>query len=166
MLDDLNVPDAPDKPQINPGDYLTLQVGTDKDLQFKLISRHHGTTDEPGMDPAGYLFTEYDQKLIAYLAGQVVKDVYQQAVATAMAPQSIDTLMEVTQSGYYHLMTPIDEIDAGTLWYLEAHFEDAKNGIVLVLGTMYFYTVENGEWSKPTLLKGGEDNDEQSGTTE
>lgn len=160
----LNLPDMPVQPKIVPGDYLAIDVGDKKKLQFKVLTKRNDASERPAMDPAGYLFTDYDQKLIAYLAGQVVKDAYQSMVSEMMRPTSIDDIQDITGSGYYHVHKPIVDIDKETLPYVEAHFENEKNGIVLILGTVYFYTVVDGKWSDLSKLKGGDESGQASAT--
>lgn len=160
---DLGVPDLPVPPKIVAGDYLAIDVGEKKKLQFKTLTRRNDSSERPVLDPVGYLWTKYDEQYVSYLAGQVLANVYQRAVTVAMKPQVVAELAEVKASGYYHLMVPIKEIDPTQHWYLEAHFEDDKNGIVLVMGTVYFFTIEAGKWSALMKLKGGESNG-QTGT--
>lgn len=149
------LPDKPAQPAIVPGDYLSLHVGSDKDLKFKTINARNDSSERPMIDPAGYIPTAYDQQLIKYLAGQVMAEAFKDIKLVSLDATNIDTIQAIKESGYYYLTEPITKIDPQENYYVEAHFRDSNNGIALIMGTVYFYTLDSGTWSD---LKGGETN--------
>ena len=132
-----NIPEKPKPPEIKTGDYLYLNVDDDKQVQFKNVISYHSKTQRSLIDPAGYVFSEYDQSMIKYLAGQANLDIY-----------DIDNLKSINSSGFYF----IKDLSQ----YVEVHMRDKKNGIVLILGTMFFYEINDGELSEQKSMKGGE----------
>lgn len=147
----LNVPEKPKPPQIAVGDYLYLNVDDDKQVQFKNLMAYHAKTQRSMVDPAGYVFSDYDRDLIKYLAGQVLVGAFESIKSESLDVQNIQDLKDISSSGYYYL--------SKSSQYVEANMLDNKNGIVLILGTVFFYEIKNGVLSKQQTLKGGEKNE-------
>lgn len=143
-----NIPDKPKPPEIKAGDYLYLNVDDDKQVQFKNVISYHSKTQRSLIDPAGYVFSEYDQSMIKYLAGQVLQNAFNSLKQANLDIYDIDNLKSINSSGFYF----IKDLSQ----YVEAHMRDEKNGIVLILGTMFFYEINDGELSEQKSMKGGE----------
>lgn len=144
----VNIPDKPKAPEIKVGDYLYLNVDDDKQIQFKNVMSYHSKTQKSLIDPAGYVFSEYDQSMIKYLAGQVLKSAFESLKQANLDIYDVDNLKNINSSGFYF----IKELSQ----YAEVHMRDEKNGIVLILGTMFFYEFNDGKLSEQKLLKGGD----------
>lgn len=142
----LNVPQKPNEPTIKAGDYLTLDVSGDKAIQFKRLM----SSNEQAIlvDPAGYRFSRYDQDMVKWLAGQVVQAAFKSLKSGVLDATKVNDVKEINSSGYYYLSSDQK--------YLEAHMLDERNGVILILGTSFFYELNDGTLSD---LKGGEKND-------
>lgn len=145
---ELNVPEKPKSPAINVGDFLSLNVSDDKQIQFKNVISYNQKTQNSIIDPAGYVFSEYDQSMIKYLAGQVLQNAFNSLKQANLDIYDADDLENIKSSGFYFIKKLSQ--------YAEAHMRDEKNGIVLILGTMFFYEINDGELSKQKSLKGGD----------
>ena len=145
---ELNVPEKPKSPAINVGDFLSLNVSDDKQIQFKNVISYNQKTQNSIIDPAGYVFSEYDQSMIKYLAGQVLQNAFNSLKQANLDIYDADDLENIKSSGFYFIKKLSQ--------YAEVHMRDEKNGIVLILGTMFFYEINDGELSKQKSLKGGE----------
>ena len=145
---ELNVPEKPKSPAINVGDFLSLNVSDDKQIQFKNVISYNQKTQNSIIDPAGYVFSEYDQSMIKYLAGQVLQNAFNSLKQANLDIYDADDLENIKSSGFYF----IKKLSK----YAEVHMRDEKNGIVLILGTMFFYEINDGELSEQKSLKGGE----------
>lgn len=145
---ELNVPEKPKSPAINVGDFLSLNVSDDKQIQFKNVISYNQKTQNSIIDPAGYVFSEYDQSMIKYLAGQVLQNAFNSLKQANLDIYDADDLENIKSSGFYFIKKLSQ--------YAEVHMRDDKNGIVLILGTMFFYEINDGELSEQKPLKGGE----------
>lgn len=145
---ELNVPEKPKSPAINVGDFLSLNVSDDKQIQFKNVISYNQKTQNSIIDPAGYVFSEYDQSMIKYLAGQVLQNACNSVKQANLDIYDADDLENIKSSGFYFIKKLSQ--------YAEVHMRDEKNGIVLILGTMFFYEINDGELSEQKSLKGGE----------
>lgn len=145
---ELNVPEKPKSPAINVGDFLSLNVSDNKQIQFKNVISYNQKTQNSIIDPAGYVFSEYDQSMIKYLAGQVLQNAFNSLKQANLDIYDADDLENIKSSGFYFIKKLSQ--------YAEVHMRDEKNGIVLILGTMFFYEINDGELSKQKSLKGGE----------
>lgn len=145
---ELNVPEKPKSPAINVGDFLSLNVSDDKQIQFKNVISYNQKTQNSIIDPAGYVFSEYDQSMIKYLAGQVLQNAFNSLKQANLDISDADDLENIKSSGFYFIKKLSQ--------YAEVHMRDEKNGIVLILGTMFFYEINDGELSEQKSLKGGE----------
>ncbi|RHW51331.1 hypothetical protein DS831_04735 [Bombilactobacillus bombi] len=145
---ELNVPEKPKSPAINVGDFLSLNVSDDKQIQFKNVISYNQKTQNSIIDPAGYVFSEYDQSMIKYLAGQVLQNAFNSLKQANLDIYDADDLENIKSSGFYFIKKLSQ--------YAEVHMRDEKNGIVLILGTMFFYEINDGELSEQKSLKGGE----------
>lgn len=145
---ELNVPEKPNSPAINVGDFLSLNVSDDKQIQFKNVISYNQKTQNSIIDPAGYVFSEYDQSMIKYLAGQVLQNAFNSLKQANLDIYDADDLENIKSSGFYFIRKLSQ--------YAEVHMRDEKNGIVLILGTMFFYEINDGELSEQKSLKGGE----------
>lgn len=145
---ELNVPEKPKSPAINVGDFLSLNVSDDKQIQFKNVISYNQKTQNSIIDPAGYVFSEYDQSMIKYLAGQVLQNAFNSLKQANLDIYDTDDLENIKSSGFYFIRKLSQ--------YAEVHMRDEKNGIVLILGTMFFYEINDGELSEQKSLKGGE----------
>lgn len=145
---ELNVPEKPKSPAINVGDFLSLNVSDDKQIQFKNVISYNQKTQNSIIDPAGYVFSEYDQSMIKYLAGQVLQNAFNSLKQANLDIYDADDLENIKSSGFYFIRKLSQ--------YAEVHMRDEKNGIVLILGTMFFYEINDGELSEQKSLKGGE----------
>lgn len=145
---ELNVPEKPKSPAINVGDFLSLNVSDDKQIQFKNVISYNQKTQNSIIDPAGYVFSEYDQSMIKYLAGQVLQNAFNSLKQANLNIYDADDLENIKSSGFYFIKKLSQ--------YAEVHMRDEKNGIVLILGTMFFYEINDGELSEQKALKGGE----------
>lgn len=145
---ELNVPEKPKSPAINVGDFLSLNVSDDKQIQFKNVISYNQKTQNSIIDPAGYVFSEYDQSMIKYLAGQVLQNAFNSLKQANLNIYDADDLENIKSSGFYFIKKLSQ--------YAEVHMRDEKNGIVLILGTMFFYEINDGELSEQKSLKGGE----------
>lgn len=145
---ELNVPEKPKSPAINVGDFLSLNVSDDKQIQFKNVISYNQKTQSSIIDPAGYVFSEYDQSMIKYLAGQVLQNACNSVKQANLDIYDADDLENIKSSGFYFIKKLSQ--------YAEVHMRDEKNGIVLILGTMFFYEINDGELSEQKSLKGGE----------
>lgn len=145
---ELNVPEKPKSPAINVGDFLSLNVSDDKQIQFKNVISYNQKTQNSIIDPAGYVFSEYDQSMIKYLAGQVLQNAFNSLKQANLDIYDADDLENIKSSGFYFIKKLSQ--------YAEVHMRGEKNGIVLILGTMFFYEINDGELSEQKSLKGGE----------
>ena len=145
---ELNIPEKPKSPAINVGDFLSLNVSDDKQIQFKNVISYNQKTQNSIIDPAGYVFSEYDQSMIKYLAGQVLQNAFNSLKQANLDIYDADDLENIKSSGFYFIKKLSQ--------YAEVHMRDEKNGIVLILGTMFFYEINDGELSEQKSLKGGE----------
>lgn len=145
---ELNVPEKPKSPAINVGDFLSLNVSDDKQIQFKNVISYNQKTQNSIIDPAGYVFSEYDQSMIKYLAGQVLQNAFNSLKQANLDIYDANDLENIKSSGFYFIKKLSQ--------YAEVHMRDEKNGIVLILGTMFFYEINDGELSEQKSLKGGE----------
>lgn len=145
---ELNIPEKPKSPAINVGDFLSLNVSDDKQIQFKNVISYNQKTQNSIIDPAGYVFSEYDQSMIKYLAGQVLQNAFNSLKQANLDIYDADDLENIKSSGFYFIRKLSQ--------YAEVHMRDEKNGIVLILGTMFFYEINDGELSEQKSLKGGE----------
>lgn len=145
---ELNVPEKPKSPAINVGDFLSLNVSDDKQIQFKNVISYNQKTQNSIIDPAGYVFSEYDQSMIKYLAGQVLQNAFNSVKQANLNIYDADDFENIKSSGFYFIKKLSQ--------YAEVHMRDEKNGIVLILGTMFFYEINDGKLSEQKSLKGGE----------
>lgn len=152
----LNIPDKPKPPTIAAGDFLFLDVGKNKSLRFKNVIGSNNIKQNLLIDPAGYRLSDYDKSFISWISGQVLQNALDSIKQSIFDVKEVDDIKSITSSGYYLLSNPIIEIDKDKHHYVEAHFKDEKNGVVLILGTAFFYEINEGVFSTLQKLKGGE----------